>query len=184
MADSLADLEDLQQLLPTPIKDADADRLTGLLMRASALVRQKAPHTDQRIANGLLDPLVASTVVAGIVKRMILNPDGASSKTVSTGPYSTSVSYVDRYEGADGSLAIRGSLQVTKGDLDQLRPVPTAASRIGSIKLRPALAPAYGWQGDRLVEDGLAGYPDTGLDDPTSEPIITPPNVPIEPTRP
>lgn len=181
--DSLADLEDLKQLLyPTPIADADATLFTGLLMRASALVRQKAPHTDARIADGSLDPMIASTVVAGIVKRFIKNPDGASSKTVATGPYSTSVSYVDRYEGTDGSLAVRGSLQVTKSDLDQLRPTPTAASRIGSIKLRPALAPGIGWQGDEFVESGLAGYPGTVLDDPTSDPI-SPPVIP-EPIEP
>lgn len=180
--DSLADLEDLQQLLSTPIAESDAIRMTGLLMRASALLRQKAPHTDQRIADGSLDPLIVSTVVAGIVKRMVTNPDGASSKTVSTGPYSTSVSYVDRYEGVDGSLAVRGGLQVTKSDLDQLRPTPTAASRIGSIKLRPALAPGIGWQGDEFVESGLAGYPGTVLDDPTSDPI-SPPVIP-EPIEP
>lgn len=181
--DSLADLDDLKQLLyPAKIADADATLFTGLLMRASALLRQKAPHTDARIADGSLDPLIASTVVAGIVKRFIKNPDGASSKTTSTGPYSTSLSFVDRYEGSDGSLAVRGGLQVTKSDLDQLRPAPTAASRLGSIKLGAALAPAVGLQGDQFVPSGLAGYQESILDDPTSEAVVTP--IVTEPVEP
>lgn len=136
--DALATYLDLQDMW-RPLADSEIDRASGLLIRATALLRQAAPSVDDRIAAWQanpadprgLDPTVVATVVATIVKRFISNVEGVASQSV--GGYS--VSYALRTE-----KSIRGELQVTKEDLEALFPNRKRA-RIGTIRIRPALAP-------------------------------------------
>lgn len=143
---SLAVLQDLEDIW-RPITDTTEIALYGrLLDKASALLRAKAPNLDDRLTAATLDPVVVATVVAQIVKRYAVNPDGVSTKSQTVGPYSESKSYVDRYEGTDGSASMRGGLQVTKTDLDALRPEVTAA-QIGTIRVHAGMAPVRGRYG-------------------------------------
>lgn len=177
MAASLATTDDLADMW-RPLNSDELTRASNLLSRASALLRQVAPHVDDRISRHNadptdpmgLDPVLVATVVATIVKRFISNVEGVASQSV--GGYS--VRYALRTE-----KTIRGELQVTQEDLDALRPY-LPKSRIGTIRTRAALAPSplAMWGGfyansailatgiyDSLWESELAdlGYADEGV---------------------
>lgn len=142
MAESLAIPDDLADLLMRPLADAETLVVTRLLAKASALLRQAMPGIDDRIAlypgpdPRALDPTLVANVVATIVKRLSDNPQGAASKSETVGPYSASFTFA-----AQGETATRGELQVTQSDLDALRPAGRTSQRVGSIRLRPGLAP-------------------------------------------
>lgn len=148
---SLATTQDLEDIWRLSTGGPETALWQRLLDKASALLRVKVPDIDLQISDGGLDPLVVATVVAQVVKRYVVNPDGVSTTAETVGPYSKSSSFVDRYEGSDGSASIRGGLQVTKSDLDALRPNVTGAS-IGTIRVRSGMAPV-------LDRNGAAGLP-------------------------
>lgn len=153
----LANTDDLATMW-RPLLPDELPRAASLLTRASALLRQAAPHTDARIAAwqvdptqvSALDPTLVATVVATIVKRFIANIEGVASQTI--GPYH--VAYALRTE-----KDVRGELQITANDLKALEPyVPSR--RIGSIRVRAGLAPwPYGDMG-RVV---VSAYYDSSL---------------------
>lgn len=124
-----------------PLTAEETIRAENLLPKASALLRQETPfNIDERIAlyetdptdPKALDPLVVADVVATIVKRVMVNPDGTASESQTIGPYSKSRSF-----GKDGQA--NGGLTVTAADVDRLLPAadPPAAS---TIRLRAGLA--------------------------------------------
>lgn len=149
MAGALAAIQDVEDIWQ-PVDAADQARIGRLLVKASDLLRLRAPHTDARLAAGTLPASVVASVVAGIVKRFLSNPSGAS--TVSTGPYH--VGWVDRYEGVDGTASIRGGLSVTKSDLAALKPYLPKCS-IDSIRVYAALAPHRNYAGVAVESDEL-----------------------------
>jgi hypothetical protein len=147
---TLASLDDLTALLQRPLTDDQGQRAMQLLMRASALLRVQAPWVDDRIADGSLDPVVVGSVVAGIAKRVILNPGGYVA--ITTGPYSRTLQ-TRNGGGNDGDLV------VTSEDVNKL--ILQIRSAPGQIKLVPALAPRVGLdRNGHVVEYGLRGYPD------------------------
>lgn len=144
MPEPLATVDDLADMW-RPLLDSETDRAANLIEKASAMLRQNTPPVpslDQRIAMFDADPTsyqgldrtVVATVVATIVKRFISNVEGVVSQTQTAGPFSQSQSYALR-----GDKDVRGEMQITVGDLDRLRPYPTAKSRIGSIRIRPTM---------------------------------------------
>lgn len=145
----LADASDVEDLW-RPLTTDETARVTRLILKASAMLRQRAPWVDDRI--GLfeadqknpagLDPVTVASVVATIVKRFLSNVQGVVSEGV--GPYS--VTYAIR-----GEKDIRGEMYVSDGDLDRLKVPTTAVSRVATLKMRPRLAP---WP------DGDMGAPD------------------------
>jgi hypothetical protein len=166
---SFATPQDLANFIPG---DVDTSNATLLLAYASALMRAAAPHTDTRVAQyaadpsipGALDPVIPRMVCIQVVKRYLTNPTGASAQSI--GPYS--VSYVDRYEGTDGSANIRGGLQLTKSDLAALRPY-SPRTKVGSIRLAAALGPQRtvdGWVVESTELERVAGYPVEGAVSP------------------
>lgn len=159
MPDALATVDDLEDMW-RPLQPDEVDRASGLLLRASALLRQAAPHVDARITQfnddptnvQALDPLLVATVVATIVKRFISNVEGITNRT--EGPFSTS--YALR-----GDKDIRGEMIVNAADLDKLKPY-LPQRRIGSIRVRPAMAPfPYGDLGSPILAS--AWIEDTGV---------------------
>ncbi|MGI9091541.1 MAG: hypothetical protein ACR2GG_10615 [Gemmatimonadaceae bacterium] len=157
--------QDLADFIDQPVKTT---RAALLLTYASALIRQVMPHTDIRIANFAVDPATPAALDPGlprmvcvqVVKRYLENPAGAS--TMSTGPYS--VSFVDRYQKADGSANIKGSLSLTASDLADLRPY-SPRTRVGSIRLAAALGPRRtpgGWVLESAELEQIGGLPSTG----------------------
>lgn len=134
----LADTSDLEDMW-RPLDGSEVQRASNLLARASSLLRQVAPHVDVRLAlwqsdpsnPTALDPVLVSTVVATIVKRFISNIEGVA--TQSTNGFA--VSYALRTE-----KSVRGELQVTQEDLNQLRPY-LPRRRVGTIRVHAAMAP-------------------------------------------
>jgi hypothetical protein len=176
MAVALASLDDVATVWRLPTAD-ETVQVLGLINVASAKLRQAAPFDiDARIAlhsvtpsaATALDPVVVASVVAMIVKRVLVNPDGLATSTESVGPFSESRSFVARADttGAD----TRGGIYVTASDVDQLRPaVLTRVPR--SLTLAPtdrmaARGPAY-------LEVAPGVYSDVGVqyDPVTGEPI-------------
>jgi hypothetical protein len=148
-----------------PLTTDERVRVSNLIDKAAARLIQKCPFDlDARIAlfqadstdPAALDPLIVADVVATVVKRFLVNPDGFASASEAAGPFSRSGTYVNRYDktGTD----VRGSLQVTEADIEQLRPaVPaTVASsfRVG-IPRPKILIP----QGGRVVGRIPIGFP-------------------------
>jgi hypothetical protein len=115
--DPLASADDVADIW-RPLSAAEQTQATRLIGKASAMLRAACPFDiDVRIALAdtdpgnpqALDPTLVATVVAGMVKRVMVNPDGAAAKTETTGPYSSSTSFT--------SLRDPGSAQETRGDL-------------------------------------------------------------------
>lgn len=126
MPDPLAAATDVADIW-RPLSTSETEQVENLIVKASALLRAKVPFdVDERL--GLfttdptnvdaLDPVVVASVVAGIVKRVMVNRDSVVSKTETTGPYSQSQTFVVRGAG-DVDL---GTLVVLPADLDALRP--------------------------------------------------------------
>lgn len=110
-----------------------------LLRAASKMVRFRFPRTDEWLAAGRLDRDVVALVVANMVLRVLRNPGGLRAETV--GPFSRT------YD--TGNAA--GLLTITEEELGLLVPavVGTSAYAIGTIRLKPGLAPPpRGWHRD------------------------------------
>jgi hypothetical protein len=122
MADPLAELADVVELVPSA--SSDSSRVTGLIAKASADLRQKLPSVDQRIANFQtdstdptgLDPVLVASVVATAVKRFWVNQDGATNTSETMGPYSQSKGFALR-----GDKDVRGEIAISTSDLARLR---------------------------------------------------------------
>lgn len=116
-----------------PLSDAEQIQVSNLLVKASAKLRQACPFdVDERMAifatdptNPIaLDPAIVADVVATVVKRFMVNPEGAFSSSEGVGPFSRSASFVNRYD-KTGAATV-GALQITESDIDQLRPAVPA----------------------------------------------------------
>jgi hypothetical protein len=135
----LCSTDDVAALLLRPLTTDEQDPVAGLITRASDLLRNAVPSIDARIARwsatgsdrGAVSPTTAATVVAGVVKRYIRNPDGLASQAA--GPFSAS--YALR-----GDKAPRGVLEITADDVATLFP-NRKRPRAGTIRTRPGLAP-------------------------------------------
>lgn len=126
MPDPLAQASDVADIW-RPLSADEVTRADNLIAKASAMLRAACPFDiDERIAlmqtapddPKALDAVVVATVVAGIVRRAMVNPDGAVSTTETTGPYSKSSTFALRGSGESN----RGELVVLPADIAQLRP--------------------------------------------------------------
>lgn len=132
------DVEDMWR----PLSDAERPRVDRLVLKASALLRQAVPWVDTRLARyaadptdlGGLAPSTVATAVATMVKNFLVNPDGATNVSETTGPYSQSRGYALR-----GDKDIRGELAVTGSILAMLTPAVLTKSRLGVIGVTPAV---------------------------------------------
>lgn len=149
MPDPLADAADVADIW-RPLSAAEQTQATSLIVKASALLRAAAPFDiDVRLTLAAddpdrLDPAVVATVVAGIVKRVMVNPDSAVSSTETVGPYSHSTTFAQRSGSAD---VMRGDLVVTAADLAVLRPAATRYGKpftIRTLRHHPT-APVRTW---------------------------------------
>lgn len=131
----LAQVEDVAAIW-RPITEAEIVRVASLINLASAKVRAAVPFDlDARIAlyssapndPTAVDPVLAAGVVAAVVKRVLVNPEGLYSSTRTVGPYSES-----RTHGAQGEGA--GEVLVTAADLADLLP-RVVGSRVRSLEV-------------------------------------------------
>lgn len=123
-----------------PLSTAEEAQADKLIDKASAMLRARAPFDiDARLALQAtdpdhLDPTVVASVVAGIVKRVMVNPDSAVSATETVGPYSKSTMYAQRSGSND---VMRGDLVVLPSDLAMLKPAATTFPKPFTIHTRP-----------------------------------------------
>lgn len=116
------------------LSDDEEDLAGYLLKAASKMVRQRFPLLDSQIVAGKLDQDVIAVTVAGMVLRVLRNPEGLRAET--TGPFSRT------YD----TSAAAGLLAITTDDAQQLVP-PVASSRhvrypaAGSIRAVPGMLP-------------------------------------------
>lgn len=167
MAGPLAEVADVEAIWRT-LEPTETTQANALIDIASAKLRSALPAVDARIAlygtlpvNPLaLDPVVVANVVATIVKRVLVNPDGLASTTQTFGPISEARNYEGRSGGDDSDS--RGEIRVTAADLDNLLPV--LATRRGGLRsiqvgLEASMQPPLGYQTTYpgLYPNGWAG---------------------------
>lgn len=129
-----------------PLSDVEVVRVDRLCAKASALLRQAAPWVDARIARfaanpadlGGVSPESVATAVATMVKHFLVNPDGATNMSETTGPYSQSRGYALR-----GDKDPRGALAVTEAILDMIAPpvLSRARLRVLGVNVSAGLSP-------------------------------------------
>lgn len=112
----------------------EAELTRYLLKAASKMVRQRFPTVDQHVAAGRLDGDVVAQAVAGMVLRVLWNPEGLRSET--NGPFSRTFD----------TSAAAGMLVVTTDDAQSLVPPDVDASKPKffvprTIRVQPGMAP-------------------------------------------
>jgi hypothetical protein len=117
-----------------PLTNAENALADALLIFASNMVRARIPTVDERIADARVSRALVRDVVASMVKRVLINPEGWKSQTV--GPFT----------GQADPNAAAGYLYLTDAEaaLLQPKPIQTGRSRRGSAQLAAALAPPGG----------------------------------------
>lgn len=104
----------------------------GLLRAASKMIRARFPAVDTLITAGRLDPDLVALAATNMVLRVLRNPGGLRSETI--GPFSR----------AFDTTHAAGLLVLSSDEMPLLSPtvtVSTAAVAVGTIMLRPGLAP-------------------------------------------
>ncbi len=109
------------------------ETLTAALLRtASAMIRSRYPAVDTWIADGRINAELVALAAINMVLRVLRNPSGLRAETI--GPFSRT--YDTKYAA--------GLLVLGEDETGLLTPpvtVSTAASPVGTIFLRPGLAP-------------------------------------------
>lgn len=145
MTQPLVDKIDVETALLRPLTTVEARYIGGLIRQAEAQLRVKRPTVDERIAlfattptdPAALDPEAVRAMLAGVIKKYMVNPEGAASKSEASGPFQRTTAFASYGKSLAGG--VQGSLVVTDDDLKKLE--PQSVARLGSIRLRPALAP-------------------------------------------
>lgn len=166
MPDPLASAEDVEDLW-RPLTDTETVRVERLIEKASALLRQATRQTiDTRTAlyataptdPKAVDPVVAATVVATVVKRFISNVDGAVSDTRTIGTVSHSVAYALRGDKND----LRGQMIVTEQDLETLS--PEIPAQVGTIMVGPSPTLVGGMRATRHTAGQVVAFANVVID--------------------
>lgn len=120
-----------------PFTDAEIDLVSDWIDKASQLVRDSVPDVggldvDERIAVGSLSLATVRDVVAVMVRRVMLNPEGNSSVTEQTGPFS--VTRTKASANASGDLYIKSrEMARLMGKRDRRRVAYTISPGTGPV---------------------------------------------------
>jgi len=134
MANDFAALADVEEMLGT-LEGYENDFVSGLIRRASAMVRSQVASADIRIANGTLDRQTVADVVTDMVIRVLRNPEGIKQETI--GPTAT----------VYDPLVAAGRLFLDPDELFILTPPAAVRAAVGTIRAVPTLAPRpHPWQ--------------------------------------
>jgi hypothetical protein len=164
-AKNLCTADDVADLWRPPVDDTERAKIDRLIGKASALLRQKLPSVDARIATfattptdvSALDPDTVAAVVATVVKRFLSNPDGTTHVSKTLGGASVSYGYALR-----GDRDVRGELIVTDDDLTKLEAPTSSKPWIASVTTKHRLAPSS--TRDAIDDEFIAS--DGGFDSP------------------
>jgi hypothetical protein len=85
--DPFADPSDIASVW-RPLTDAEISVVYARIDQASQMVRDEVPDVDDRVTAGSLAAATVRDVVVAMVRRVMVNPDGDSSVTEQTGPFS------------------------------------------------------------------------------------------------
>lgn len=138
MAASLATLPDVEDLW-RPLTSDERGRVDRLIVKASALLRQKLPGIDQRMEltpddRRYLHPAVVADVVASAVKLYLDNPSGLQAGSSTRGPFSEQQTF-------GTPTTPRGELDFSPSLLARLHPVVSLTDALKPIRTSPNLAP-------------------------------------------
>lgn len=118
---------DVETALVRPLTSTESQYVDGLCDQAITKLRSALRSIDARVAayeadkdapNGI-DPALVTTVLAHVVKRVLVNPQGAWSATQAIGPKSQSMTFSGDRSGGAGTQA-PGALAITPVDLEQI----------------------------------------------------------------
>jgi hypothetical protein len=129
VADPLATSDDVAAVLVRPLTAAETSYVDALIANVSALARKKVPQLDQYIADGRVDESLAAFAVAMVVRRLLLNPEGASQHSVSVGPFVESITHSTDTRNEQGTF--------TDEELSWLK--PAAPLGFGTISMTAGL---------------------------------------------
>jgi hypothetical protein len=144
--DLLVHRPDVVAALVRPLKPEEAASIDALMVQVSSRLRTRMPSVDVRIAAfyqrprpaNALDPITVASMLAGVIKRYLVNVEGAASRSRTDGPFTTTFSFASY--GKTLGEGTPGELEITDADIAAL----TAASgrrRLGSIRLGAGLSP-------------------------------------------
>lgn len=136
---------DVEEALLRPLTLNECKYVPGLAVKVSSMLRTRSPGIDDRIAAyragkrkaPAVSPQTVAGVLAGALKRYMVNPEGAASISSTTGPLSDTVSFASYGKTIADGMA--GQLAITDDDLKAINGSETSTP--GSIRLIPALAP-------------------------------------------
>lgn len=131
MDEPLVSQSDVETALVRPLTPTEATFIEALCDQASAKLRTAMASVDTRIAAfqdaaAGVDPDAVAAMLAGVIKRVLVNPRGLwSIGGETTGPYSSPSETYAGSRGGDGAAEPPGELVITAADLAQLGPVST-----------------------------------------------------------
>jgi hypothetical protein len=133
---------DVETALVRPLTSTEAQFVDGLCEQAIAKLTAALPSIDARVAAYEADattpaginPALVTSVLATVVKRVLVNPQGAWSATQAVGPKSQSVTFGGGRAG--GAVDAPGALAITPGDIDEILG-RSAFAVPGTIRTRP-----------------------------------------------
>jgi hypothetical protein len=134
--EALVSQSDVEAALLRPLTELEAAYIDWQLDAASTKLRTKRRVIDTQIAKFNdnpddpegVDPAAVAAMLAEVIKRYMANPDGASSKSETVGPFAHTSAYT-----AGKAVAGTGQLIITDEDLAQLSPATIMA---GTLHLR------------------------------------------------
>lgn len=134
----LVDQPSVEAALLRPLTAAESPYIDALCDQASNLLRARMPTVDTRIVlpatdPRAIDPSAVSAMLAGVIKRYLVNPTGATSMSRTRGPFSETDGFGARPASAGGGAI--GEMAVTDADIAKIEYVPPALG--GTIYTRP-----------------------------------------------
>lgn len=126
--------DDVETALLRPLTATEQSYIDSLIRQASAQLRTAMPTFDERLAatdETAISPDTVAAMLAGVIKRYMVNPQGIASHSEGMGPYSETNSYTSYGKALSGN----GDLAVTAADLAKLN--PSAGVEAGTIRTRP-----------------------------------------------
>lgn len=146
MTEALVTGADVEAALLRPLTETEVTYFRKMAAHAESQLRTALPSLDRRVAawaqeprpGNAIDPGTVAAVLAGVLKRALVNPKGLWSSTETTGPFSRS----ETFPGVRGGLGAgegSGGIVVTASDVARLTRARSGVPR--SARLRPAMAP-------------------------------------------
>lgn len=124
---ALVDRPRVEAALLRPLTDAESPYISELCDQASALLRTRLPTIDDRLDLPDGDPEAigrdaVAAMLAGVIKRYLVNPTGATTISKMRGPFQESTGFGAR----PGGIGPAGDLVITDADIAKIDPPATA----------------------------------------------------------